>query len=161
MQESPVQFLGWEDPLEESMATHSNILAWRIPMDRRAWQATWSHKESDTTEWLNWTEAPLSMGVLQTRILEWVAMLSSRGSSQPRDQTQVSCTAGRFFTVWAIREAHTYLYFYPFLCCSFLLKPQPLLVLISFLLRNFLELFLKISSAAAAKSLVTHYFSFP
>ena len=32
--------LGWEDPLEEDMATHSNILAWRIPMDRGAWRAT-------------------------------------------------------------------------------------------------------------------------
>ena len=32
--------LGWEDPLEEGMATHSSILAWRIPMDRGAWQAT-------------------------------------------------------------------------------------------------------------------------
>ena len=30
---------GWEDPLEEDMATHSSILAWRIPMDRGAWQA--------------------------------------------------------------------------------------------------------------------------
>ena len=35
-----VQSLGWEDPLEEGMATHSSILAWRIPMDRGAWQAT-------------------------------------------------------------------------------------------------------------------------
>ena len=40
MQETPVRFLGWEDPLEEGMATHSNILAWRIPMDRGAWQGT-------------------------------------------------------------------------------------------------------------------------
>ena len=39
MQETWVQSLGWEDPLEESMATHSGILAWRIPMDRRTWQA--------------------------------------------------------------------------------------------------------------------------
>ena len=31
---------GWEDPLEEGMATHSSILAWRIPMDRGAWRAT-------------------------------------------------------------------------------------------------------------------------
>ena len=31
---------GWEDPLEEGMATHSSILAWRIPMERGAWQAT-------------------------------------------------------------------------------------------------------------------------
>ena len=44
-------------------------------------------------------------GILPARILEWVAMPFSRASSQPRDQTQVSCTAGRFFTIWAIREA--------------------------------------------------------
>ena len=40
VQETWVQSLGWEDPLEESMATHSSILAWRIPMDRGAWCAT-------------------------------------------------------------------------------------------------------------------------
>ena len=38
--ETWVPSLGSEDPLEEGMATHSNILAWRIPMDRGAWQAT-------------------------------------------------------------------------------------------------------------------------
>jgi len=38
-------------------------------------------------------------GILQARMLEWAAMPSSRGSSQPRDQTQVSRIAGRFFTV--------------------------------------------------------------
>ena len=42
-------------------------------------------------------QAPLSMGILQAIILEWVA-IHSRRSSQPRDQTQVSCIAGRFFT---------------------------------------------------------------
>jgi len=42
-------------------------------------------------------QAPLSTGILQARILEWVTMPSSRGSSQPRDQAQVSCIAGRFF----------------------------------------------------------------
>ena len=40
MQETWVQSLGWEDPLEEGMATHSSILAWRIPMDRGACWAT-------------------------------------------------------------------------------------------------------------------------
>ena len=50
-------------------------------------------------------QAPLFMGILQARILEWVSIPSSRGSSQPRDFTQVSCTSGRFFTVWATREA--------------------------------------------------------
>ena len=39
MQETWIQSLGWEDPLEEGMATHSSILAWRIPMDRGAWKA--------------------------------------------------------------------------------------------------------------------------
>ena len=38
-------------------------------------------------------------GILQARILEWVTIPFSRGSSQLRDQTQVSCIAGRFFTV--------------------------------------------------------------
>ena len=44
-------------------------------------------------------QAPLSMEILQARILEWVAMPSSRESSQPRDWTQFSCIAGRFFTI--------------------------------------------------------------
>ena len=45
-------------------------------------------------------------GNLQARILEWAAFPFSRGSSQPRDWTQIFCTAGGFFTSWAIREAH-------------------------------------------------------
>ena len=40
MWETWVPSLGWEDPLQEGMATHSSILAWRIPMDRGAWRAT-------------------------------------------------------------------------------------------------------------------------
>ena len=44
-------------------------------------------------------------GILWARILEWLAFPFSRGSSQPRDRTQVSCIAGRFFTSWATREA--------------------------------------------------------
>ena len=39
LQETWVRSLGWEDPLEAGMVTHSSILAWRIPMDRGAWQA--------------------------------------------------------------------------------------------------------------------------
>ena len=44
-------------------------------------------------------------GILQDRILKWVAVPFSRGSSQPRGQTQVSCIAGKFFTSWATKEA--------------------------------------------------------
>ena len=43
--------------------------------------------------------------ILQARILEWFAISFSRGSSWPRDPTQISHTAGRLFTVWATREA--------------------------------------------------------
>ena len=44
-------------------------------------------------------------GILHSSILEWGAIPFSRGSSQPRDQTQISCIASRFFTIWATREA--------------------------------------------------------
>ena len=44
-------------------------------------------------------------GILQARLLEWVAISFSRGSSRPRDRTQVSCVAGRHFNLWATREA--------------------------------------------------------
>ena len=52
MQETWVRSLDWEYPLEKGMATHSSILAWRLPMDRGAWRATvhGGHKESDRTE---------------------------------------------------------------------------------------------------------------
>ena len=55
--------------------------------------------------WLHELNSPW---ILQDRILEWAAVPFSRGSSQPRDQTQVSYTAGGFFTSWAIREAEEY-----------------------------------------------------
>ena len=54
--ETWVRSLGWEDPLEEGMATHSSILAWRIPMDRErslVGYSLWGCKESDTTERLS------------------------------------------------------------------------------------------------------------
>ena len=47
-------------------------------------------------------------GILQAGILEWVAIPFPRGSSQPRDRTQVSCIADEFFTSWATREAQEY-----------------------------------------------------
>ena len=47
-------------------------------------------------------------GILQARILEWIAIPFSRGSSQSRDLTQVSHIAGGFFTSWATREAQEY-----------------------------------------------------
>ena len=52
MQEILIQSLGWEDPLEQGMATHSSILAWRIPVDRGDWRAT-GHGVAKSWMWLN------------------------------------------------------------------------------------------------------------
>ena len=79
MWETQVQSLGREDPLEKEMATHSSILAWKI-----LWTAA--------------CQDPPSKGILQSRILEWVALPSSRRSFQPGDETQVSHITSRFLT---------------------------------------------------------------
>ena len=47
--------------------------------------------------------------IFQARIPDWIAIPFSTGSSQPRNWTRVSYTAGRFFTIWATREAHFYI----------------------------------------------------
>ena len=67
MQETWVQSLGWKDPLEEGMAAHSSILAWRIPIYRGTWQVM-VHEvtESNMTEWRStahstWTELPFEL----------------------------------------------------------------------------------------------------
>ena len=52
MQETPVQFLGQEDPLEEGRATHSSILVWGVPMERGAWQDT-VHGMTKIQTWLS------------------------------------------------------------------------------------------------------------
>ena len=61
-----------------------------------------SHVWLFATSWTTARQAPLSMGILQVRILEWVAMPSSR------DQTQVSRIAGAFFNDWTTKEAQEY-----------------------------------------------------
>ena len=80
---------GGEDPLKKEMATQSSILAWEIPRREAC---------SPPSSSLH--------GILQARILEQVATPTSRGSSPPRDQSQVSHIAGGFFTIWATREAY-------------------------------------------------------
>ena len=123
MQETWVQSLGWKDPLEKGKATHSSILAWRIP-----WTIAQGIAKSQT-QLSNFTSLYIYVGVLshfscvwlcnsmnhsspgssvhkifQERKLEWVATLSSRASSRLRDWIQVSCIAGRIFTDWVNRE---------------------------------------------------------
>ena len=65
-------------------------------------------------------------GILQAGILEWVAVPFSRESSQPRDQTQVSCIAGRFFTVQATRgQCNVQLFLYMAFLVARLVKNLP------------------------------------
>ena len=67
----------------------------------------WSHSVMSDSLGPPWTvayQAPLSIGIFQARVLEWVAISFSRRSSQPRDRTQVSWNVGRRFTIWATRE---------------------------------------------------------
>ena len=60
---------------------------------------------SDSSDPMNCTPpASFVYGIFQARILKWIAMPFSRGSSWPRDWTWVSCIAGRFFTVWSTRN---------------------------------------------------------
>ena len=66
MQEAWVQSLGWEDPLEKGTATHSNILAWRIP-----WTVfPWVHKELDTTEQISLSLPGFSKSIMSKFIGE-------------------------------------------------------------------------------------------
>ena len=75
-------------------------------------------------------------GPLQARILEWVAIPFSRGSSWPWDQTRVSCIAGRVSTIWATREAFEVRV--EFLSCIWLIVPVPFVEKIIILLWIFL-----------------------
>ena len=120
---------------EEKGTTEDEMAGWHHWLDGREFEWTltvgngqgglvccnsWGCKESDTTEWLNWTElnwkwknwlvmcdsvtswaGSIVRGILQVRILEWVASPLSRGCFHPRGWTRVSFTAGRFFTSWA------------------------------------------------------------
>ena len=64
MWKTRVRPLGWEDPLEKGMATHSSVLAWRIPMDRGAWWASFHGiTELDTTEQLTHSEGWLGYSI--------------------------------------------------------------------------------------------------
>ena len=109
---------------------HHSVLRLNVSSSERSWRATkckeGSYSLSMKGEMLVTQSCPTLYnpkdrslpgssvhGILQARVLDWVAIPFSRGSSRSRDWTQVSCIAGRFFTVWATRKALgiTLLYF--------------------------------------------------
>ena len=114
--------LDQKDPLEKGIAHHSSILAWRIqprilarlsnfhlpppPCPPQVCMYAKSLQLCPTLcDLVNCSPPGSSVhGILQERILEWVSISFSRGSSWPGNWTQVSCITGRFFTVQATRE---------------------------------------------------------
>ena len=114
MGEMQVWSLGWEDPLEKEVAIHSSILAWETPWTEEpgGLQSMGSQKSHT---WLKLTRllCPWNFPGKNTGV---GCHFLSRGSSWPRDQTQVSCIAGKCFNLWATREAqcknsHTQIFF--------------------------------------------------
>ena len=63
-------------------------------------------------------------GIFQARVLEWIAISFSRGSSWPRNWTRVSCIAGRCFTIWATREAPKNKHLFAIRYSTFLLRKE-------------------------------------
>ena len=94
----------YKSTLEISRNFSSLILSSFFSHILRTWKWKLSHSvQLFATLWAVVCQTPPP---LEARILEWVAIFFSRGSSQPRNWTKVSCIAGRFFTIWATRESH-------------------------------------------------------
>ena len=85
-----------------SVVRHTNIYISHSVVTNSLWPKDWSPPGSSVHE------------ILQAKILEWIIISFSRGSSWARDQTSASCISGRFFNDWAIREFHIYIYIYHF-----------------------------------------------
>ena len=105
--ECMISVINTEKGLPSAFPSHSHKIHYRVQYGNKLLKKS----KSCVTLCDPWTgahQAPLSMGILQARILEWVAISFSRGFSQPRDWTRVSRIAGRHVTIWATREARSF-----------------------------------------------------
>ena len=100
----------------QSVVLHSVI---SLQMNSEVWTEKWSRSVVSDSLWPVDCRPPSSSirGFLQARILEWVAISFSTGSSWPRDRTQVSRIAGRRFNLWATRETPYIWYWYGYHQC--------------------------------------------
>ena len=113
----------WQIDDEETMETVTDLFSWSpkplqmVTAAMKLWKACslgkklWQTCEVKITQLCLPLCDPMDytiLGILQARILEWVTFPFSRGSSQPRDWTQVSCMVGGFLTSWATREVQEY-----------------------------------------------------
>ena len=108
MQETWVRTLGQDDCLEGDAKGHKELDMTEATEHIRILNMSVKVKVTQSCPTLCYPMDYTVHGILQARILEWVAFPFSRGSSQPRDWTQVSHIAGGFFTIWATREAQEY-----------------------------------------------------
>ena len=95
----------WLKWLSMAWLTTIAIKLWTDYQEKMCGALLLHHVQRFVTLWTVACQVPPSTGFFQARILEWVAISFSRVSSQPRDRTWVSCTAGILFTVWATRKA--------------------------------------------------------
>ena len=141
---------------ESVLVNASRLRSWNLRTTNHKQKTRLSQIKQLLKLWteLNWTESRSVVstlcdlmdytvhGILQAKILEWVAFPFSRGSSQPRDRTQVSRIAGRFFTSWATREAHLsysqpYNFLHHFCVCSLCFFQLSALITCSLVLPRF------------------------
>ena len=108
--ETWIQSLGWKDPLEEGMTTHSSILAWRIPMDRGAWWAT-VHRVSKSQTWLQLSRGHRTRESTVTHSLlnsQWPAEWTEHGESGVcSTKIEVNYT-GRLQSMESLRVRHNW-----------------------------------------------------